>query len=161
VIKLTTALTAALMAGAFATTGAHASGFDQAALVKPIAKKLTFIFVPKVVHPWYDVVQAGVRAAIKEEKAEGIDISYTWDAPPQADVDDQNRRIETDIGRNPDGLAVSCLDPSTNTQLLKEAVSRGVKLLTFDTYCSPDFPGIMYQPPPLVRSNLEMHRLPS
>ena len=60
--------------------------------------------------------------------------------PPQADVADHNRRIETDIGRKPDGLAVSCLDPSTNVQLLEEAKGAGVNVLTFDTYCSDAFP---------------------
>lgn len=127
----------ALLAGMGA---AQAGGFDQGALIKPVDKKLNLIFIPKVIHPWYNVVEDGVKFAIAEYKKEGIDVSYTWDAPPLASVDDQNRRIETDIGRKPDGLAVSCLDPATNTQLLKEALRNHINLITFDTYCDAQFP---------------------
>jgi ribose transport system substrate-binding protein len=135
---ITTSLAVAL-AGGLAWSGA-ALAFDQGNLIKPVDKTLTFIFVPKVVHPWYDVVQAGAKKAVEELKAEGVNVEIVWDAPPQADVADHNRRIETDIGRKPDGLAVSCLDPSTNVQLLDEAKTAGINVLTFDTYCSDSFP---------------------
>lgn len=130
---------AAILAPALMAAPAVAAGFDQAALIKPVTKA-NLIFIPKVVHPWYDVVEQGVKFAIAEYKKEGIEVTYTWDAPPTADIDQQNRRIETDIGRNPDGLAVSCLDPATNTQLLKEAVKNKVNLITFDTFCDAAFP---------------------
>ena len=63
-----------------------------------------------------------------------------WDQPPQADVADQNSRIETNIGRQPDGLAVACLDQATNVQLLGEAKEAGVNVMTFNSFCSDDFP---------------------
>ena len=47
-----------------------------------------------------------------------------WDQPPQADVVDQNARIEANIGRAPDGLAVACLDQATNVQLLRSGRGR-------------------------------------
>lgn len=119
--------------------GSTASAFDQADLLKPITKPLTIVFIPKVVHPWYDVVAAGAKRAAEELKKDGMTVNVVWDSPPQADVADHNRRIEANIGRKPDGLAVSCLDAATNVQLLKEAVAAGVKLETFDTYCSDDF----------------------
>ncbi|HSZ76468.1 MAG TPA: substrate-binding domain-containing protein, partial [Chthoniobacterales bacterium] len=96
---------------------------DQPATVplKPITKKLTFIYIPKLVHPWYEEVKRGVEYAIQEEKKEGVDVEYIWDAPAQADVDEENKKIESAISRKPDGLAVSCLDPATNSQMLDEA----------------------------------------
>jgi ribose transport system substrate-binding protein len=127
---------AGLCAGLFAT-GAFA--FDQAELIKPVAKPLTIVFIPKVVHPWYDVVAAGAARAAEELKKDGITVNVVWDSPPQADVADHNRRIEANIGRHPDGLAVSCLDAATNVQLLKEAVVAGLNVETFDTYCADDF----------------------
>ena len=133
---------AALALTACAATASRAEGFDQGALIKPITKKLTLIFIPKVVHPWYDVVQQGGRAAVAELKKEGIDVDFVWDAPAQAEVDEQNRRLETDIGRNPDGIAFSCLDPATNSQLLGEALQRKVNLVTFDTSCGGSYPFI-------------------
>lgn len=129
---LASAAVAALLAG-------PASAFDQADLIKPIDKTLSIVFIPKVVHPWYEVVAAGATKAAEELKTEGINVEVVWDSPPQADVADHNRRIETNIGRKPDGLAVSCLDPATNVQLLGEAVNAGVNLITFDTFCSDDF----------------------
>lgn len=130
--------TAAALAASVALVSG-ASAFDQADLIKPIDRPLTFVIVPKVVHPWYEVVAAGADAAVAELKAQGIEVEVVWDSPPQADVADHNRRIETNIGRKPDGLAVSCLDPSTNVQLLGEAVEAGINVMTFDTFCSEDF----------------------
>ncbi|MEP2119315.1 MAG: substrate-binding domain-containing protein [Bauldia litoralis] len=134
-----TILPPAALAASFAM-GAPALAFDQADLIKPIDKPLTFVIIPKVIHPWYEVAAAGGEAAVEELKGLGIEVEVIWDSPPQADVADQNRRIETNIGRQPDGLAVSCLDASTNTQLLEEAVAAGLNVITFDTFCSDDYP---------------------
>lgn len=127
------------VATGLALGGQSALAFDQADLIRPIDKELTFVFIPKVIHPWYEVVKAGAETAAAEFASQGIDVNVIWDEPPQADVADHNRRIETNIGRHPDGLAVSCLDPSTNVQLLGEAVEEGVNVITFDTYCADDF----------------------
>ena len=120
-------------------TAGRARAFDQGDLVKPIDKALTFAFVPKVSHPWYDVVAAGARRAVEELKTEGIDVVVVWDSPPRADVADHSRRIEANIGRRPDGLAVSCLDPATDTPLIRKAVDAGINVLTFDAFCSDEF----------------------
>lgn len=128
-----------------ALIGAPAFAQDQGALIKPIDRELSVVFIPKVIHPWYDVVQAGAEAAVADLAKEGITVKVTFDSPPQADVADHNRRIETNIGRKPDALAVSCLDASTNVQLLKEAVNQNVNVITFDTYCSDEFPFVGHQ----------------
>jgi ribose transport system substrate-binding protein len=113
---------------------------DQKDLIKPIDKELTFVFVPKVIHPWYDVVAAGSQFAAEELVKSGIKVNVIWDQPPQADVADQNQRIETNIGRKPDGLAVACLDQATNTQLLGEAAQAGIHVITFNSFCDEKFP---------------------
>ena len=115
---------------------------SQADLITPVTKELTFIFVPKVIHPWYDVVAAGGQFAVDEFAKDGIKINMIWDQPPKADVVDQNQRIEADIGRKPDGLAVACLDQATNVQMLKEAVAAGIHTLTFNSFCDDAFPFI-------------------
>ena len=114
----------------------------QGDLIVPITKELTFVFVPKVIHPWYDVVAEGGQFAVDELAKEGIKINMIWDQPPQADVVDQNARIEANIGRAPDGLAVACLDQATNVQLLKEAVEAGLNVITFNSFCDEAFPFI-------------------
>jgi ribose transport system substrate-binding protein len=130
-------VTAAVFAAALP---AFAGG--QGDLIKPIDKELTFVFVPKVIHPWYDVVAEGGQFAVDELAKQGIKVNVIWDQPPQADVVDQNQRIEANIGRHPDGLAVACLDQATNVQLLNEAKEAGINVLTFNSFCDDAFPFI-------------------
>ena len=142
---LTRSVLAAVLAASLSAampTASWAEGFDQAGLIRPVKKKLMLVFIPKVVHPWYDVVQQGAKVAVAELAKEGIDVDFVWDAPAQADVAEQNRRLETDIGRKPDGIAFSCLDPATNSQLLGEALERKINLVTFDTSCGGSYPFI-------------------
>lgn len=122
-----------------ATLG-RARAYDQADKIKPIDETLDLVFVPKVAHPWYDVVAAGARKAVEELKASGVDVRITWDSPPRADIDDHNARIRAQIDRRPDGLAVSCLDPVTETPLIRAAIEAGVNLVTFDSHCDDAFP---------------------
>lgn len=119
-----------------------ASAQNQAEMITPIKEPLTFVFVPKVIHPWYDVVAEGANFAVEELAKRGVQVEVIWDQPPQADVVDQNQRIEANIGRKPDGLAVACLDQATNVQLLKEAVDAGVNIVTFNSFCDDAFPFI-------------------
>jgi ribose transport system substrate-binding protein len=103
-------------------------------------QKLIFIYIPKLVHPWYEEVKRGVEYGIQEVKKEGIDVEYIWDAPAQADVDEENKKIEAAISRKPDGLCVSCLDPATNAQVLDEAIKAGLNVLTFNATGGPKYP---------------------
>ena len=73
------------LAGLAFCTAASAADQPQAAVpLKPITKKLTFIYIPKLVHPWYEEVKRGVEYGIQEVKKEGIDVEYIWDAPAEA-----------------------------------------------------------------------------
>ena len=56
----------AVAAGALALSTSLAFAGDQGSLIHPTSKELTFVFVPKVIHPWYDVVQAGGKYAVEE-----------------------------------------------------------------------------------------------
>lgn len=122
------------------TAAGVAQAQSQQDLIKPVNKELTFVFIPKVIHPWYDVVAQGSKFAAEELAKSGIKVNVIWDQPPQADVADQNQRIETNIGRHPDGLAVACLDRATNVQLLGEAKKAGVNVITFNSFCDDQFP---------------------
>ena len=136
-------ITLSALAGvAFALTSTMALAASQEVLIHPITKELTFVFVPKVIHPWYDVVAQGGKFAVEEFAKKGIKINMIWDQPPKADVADQNARIEANIGRHPDGLAVACLDQATNVELLKEAVKAGINTITFNSFCDDAFPFI-------------------
>ena len=129
----------AVAAAAFTLSTTLALGAGQEALIHPIKKEMTFVFIPKVIHPWYDVVQAGGKFAVEELAKDGIKVNMIWDQPPKADVADQNARIEANIGRHPDGLAVACLDKATNVELLKESVKAGIPTVTFNSFCDDAF----------------------
>ena len=132
----------ATLTGALVLSSSLAFGAGQEVLITPVKKELTFVFVPKVIHPWYDVVQAGGKFAVDELAKDGIKVNMIWDQPPKADVADQNARIEANIGRHPDGLAVACLDKATNVELLKESVKAGIPTVTFNSFCDEQFPFI-------------------
>lgn len=95
-------------------------------------KSYTFVFVPKLVHPWYQDVIDGMKLAVKEFKARGIVINAIWNAPTQADAAIHTQKIEASVAKKPDGLAVSSLDPTANTPAIKEALKRGVPTICFD-----------------------------
>ncbi|MGE5581905.1 MAG: substrate-binding domain-containing protein [Bacillota bacterium] len=95
-------------------------------------KTYTFIFVPKLVHPWYQDVIDGMNLAVKEFKARGININAVWNAPTQADAALHTQKIEASVAKKPDGLAVSSLDPTANTPAIKEALKRGIPTICFD-----------------------------
>jgi len=108
--------------------------------IKPITKKLTFIYIPKLDHPWYDEVREGIEYGIQEIKKEGVDVEYVWDAPARADIDEENRKIEAAISRQPDGLCVAALDPASNSQMLTKALKAKLNLLTFGAFAGSEFP---------------------
>jgi ribose transport system substrate-binding protein len=117
--------------------------FDQAKLVKPVNKTLRFVFIPKLIHPWYKDVEYGAAAAIKEFKAQGVNIEMKWDAPATADINEQVKKIEANISSRPDGIAIACLDPATNTQVINDGIAAGLNVVTFDTD-APQSKRLMY-----------------
>jgi len=95
-------------------------------------KEYTFVFIPKLVHPWYQDVIDGINEAVEEFAERNITINVIWDAPPQADVVVHVQKIEAAIAKKPDGLAVSSLDPSADTPAIKEAIAQGIPTICFD-----------------------------
>jgi ABC-type sugar transport system ATPase subunit/ABC-type sugar transport system substrate-binding protein len=112
----------------------------QQTFVKSVRKKLTFVYIPKLAHPWYDEVRGGIEYGIQEVKKEGIEVEYLWDAPAQADIDEQSRKIEYAISRQPDGLCVAALDPARNSQLLDKALEAKINVLTFNAFAGSKYP---------------------
>jgi ribose transport system substrate-binding protein len=107
--------------------------FEQQRLIKPITKPLKFVFIPKSENPWYDVVKEGAEDAIEKYKRLGIQIQLIWDAPPIANVEAHTKIIETHIRTQPDGVAIACLAPTTNTRSINNAIKTGLHVITFDT----------------------------
>ena len=131
---------AALVSATLGTaTQAHAQDQDS----------YRFVVVPKVVHPWFDLVNEGAQeAAAALEAQTGSEIEIVYSAPTSADVVQQNQIIESAIATRPDGIAVDLLDPAGNRASLEDAQGRDIPLVIFDsippegmqiTYIGSDF----------------------
>jgi ribose transport system substrate-binding protein len=125
------------------TTAAAAETTAAETQAQQEVTKFHIIAIPKLVHPWYDAVENGMKDAIEDFKAEGYEITYEWNAPPTADVATHVQFIEASTAKNPDILAVSSLDPDSDTPMIDQAVDMGIKTMTFDCD-APDSKRIMF-----------------
>ncbi|PIO98030.1 substrate-binding domain-containing protein [Pleomorphomonas carboxyditropha] len=126
--KLTVAL---LTASALLFTGA-AFADELPGLTKK--DSFRFVIVPKVVHPWFDLVNDGAKhAAAVIEAQTGAKVAIEYSAPQQADVVQQNQILESTIATHPDGIAIDLLDPSGNRAPLEEAIEQGIQVSVFDS----------------------------
>jgi ribose transport system substrate-binding protein len=101
--------------------GGSAKGGDA----KP-GKKFKIAFVSNGVASFWTIAAAGVKTA--GEKL-GVDAQTLM---PVEGISDQKRMIEDLLTRGVDGIAVSPIDPSNQTELLNQAAKRA-KLITHDS----------------------------
>ena len=93
---------------------------------KSPAKSAKVAFVTNGVASFWTIAGAGVQAAAKEF---GVDAQTLM---PAEGISDQKRMIEDLLTRGIDGIAVSPIDPSNQTELLNQAAKRA-KLITHDS----------------------------
>ena len=96
-----------------------------AALHRP--RSLTFVMVPKGVHPYFEPVYRGFEDAAKK-----YGIVAEVDAPPRFDVALQVKVIEDLIARGVSGIAISANDDKGLVAVIHEAVQAGIKVITVD-----------------------------
>ena len=101
--------------------------------LRSVNKPLTLVFIPKNIHPWYDLVQEGAKQAIAEYQQQGMHVTLRWEAPDVADIQIHTEKIKAAITTRPDGLAIACVAPTTNTRTINDAVKAGLPVITFDT----------------------------
>lgn len=88
-----------------------------------------FVIVPKVVHPWFELVHEGAEDAAEYLKqTAGIEVTVEYRAPQQASVIQQNQILTSVIATQPDGIAIDLLDSDANRPVLQEAMDRGIQL---------------------------------
>lgn len=110
--------------------------FNYLTAVNPVKKKALyrFIIIPKVMHPWFDLVHEGaVDAASMLEEWTGSKFIIEYLPPQKADINKQNIILKQAIETNPDGLMIDLLDAELNRPLLELAEERGVKIIIFDS----------------------------
>jgi ribose transport system substrate-binding protein len=89
--------------------------------------KLTFVIVPKGVHPYFEPIYRGF-----EDAAARYGLISEVDAPPRFDVALQAKVIEDLIAQGVDGIAVSANDDHGLAAVIHEAMQAGIKVITVD-----------------------------
>ncbi|MGV1033831.1 MAG: rhamnose ABC transporter substrate-binding protein [Microbacteriaceae bacterium] len=102
-----------------ASGGSGGSGSDSSAIT----------FIPKNLgNPYFDASSAGAKAAIAEFGG-----TFNEVGPATASPDGQVSYINTAAQQGVAGIAVSANDPKAICDAMKEAMSSGVKVVTFDS----------------------------
>ncbi len=123
-----TALIALLLCGGNAFAGGlrEASGKGTQPSANA-ARQLTFVIVPKGVHPYFDSIYSGF-----EDAARKYGVASEVAAPPRFDVSLQIKVIEDLIARGVDGIAISANDDQGLVAVIHEAMMAGIKVITVD-----------------------------
>ena len=109
----------------------------------PAKDTYNLVFIPKLVHTWYEDVKAGIDVAVAELAEKGVTVNYVWDAPADAVVTDQIAKMEANAATQPDGISVAIIDPSATTAVINELVASGINVSTFDCD-APDSDRLFY-----------------
>lgn len=99
-----------------------------------LAENYRFVIVPKVVHPWFDLVNEGAQAQadlLAEQTGDTFEIDYR--APSKGQVTLQNDILEQAAATRPDGIAVDLLDAAGNRAVLESIVEMGIPVVIFDS----------------------------
>lgn len=135
-IMLTSVIAAGLIANysvSAAETGAEeAEAKHDYSDYKPLKDEYKLVFIPKLVHTWYEGVKTGIDEAVEELADQGVTVDYVWDAPADAIVTDQTAKMEANAATQPDGISVAIIDPSAETSVINEIIAGGVHVSTFD-----------------------------
>jgi simple sugar transport system substrate-binding protein len=90
--------------------------------------KLTITTIVKITGiNWFNRMEEGVKQYASES---GNDATQT--GPAQADAAQQLKVIQDTLARNPDAIAVVPFDPATLEPVFKEALDRGIKVITHE-----------------------------
>ena len=92
------------------------------------AKDIVVAVIPKVAVPFFDDCNTGAANAAK---AAGV--QYQWVSPQNTQGSTQVKIVEDLIAKHVDGIAISVNEPKSVEGVIKQAMSAGIKVLTFDS----------------------------
>ena len=103
-----------------------------AAVAAPLP--LRFVLIPKLAHPWYDVVREGAEAAanmIHQQTGAAAQVDYR--PPARSEVALQAAVLEAAIRSHPSGISIDLLDAERLRPLLQKAQREGISVNVFDS----------------------------
>jgi len=93
-----------------------------------------FVMVPKVVHPWFELVHNGsLQAAKMLEEWTGSSFKVEYRAPQKANVKEQNEILQKAIAEAVDGIMIDPLDANENRVFIQKALDQGIQVVIFDS----------------------------
>lgn len=96
-------------------------------------KKYTFVFIPKLVHPWYQDVLNGANEAAELLNSTGkSEVKIEWSAPNVADPAQQVKMIEAAIAKKPDAISIAALDSDSVIPVINQGIDMGIAMTCFD-----------------------------
>lgn len=132
--KVVALLLTLVMAMSFLTA---CGGTEEAATsteTEVVKEDLTFVVVPKCVHPWFDEVNKGAQKQAEILSAQlGVEVTIDYRAPETADVAEQNTVLEQAAATKPDGIALDPLDYEGNKAVIEEIQNQGIPVILFDS----------------------------
>lgn len=116
---------------------------------KKLKPEYRFVMIPILAQAWFDIVRnAAIKTANELGEKLGTKIVIDYQAPPQAELVEQNTLLDRAIATNPDGITIDANDVNASLPILKEAQKCGIPLVLFVstapegsqiTYISNDF----------------------
>ncbi|MEI6029794.1 MAG: substrate-binding domain-containing protein [Synechococcaceae cyanobacterium ELA739] len=124
------ALASPAVAGA--STATVASAPAQAA--RTAEQPLRFVLIPKLPHPWFDLVHQGaLEAAANLQAQTGRPVRVEYRPPAKADVAEQAAILEAAIASRPSGITIDLLDGPRLRPLLQKPIREHIPLTVFDS----------------------------
>ena len=131
---------ALLLCAALAACGGGGEGGeqpqgDQANAALGGDGKLTIALIAKSsTNPVFLSARVGAEAAAKElSQARGVPIEIVWLTPPQEDGQVQAQSVAQAVNDGADAILLSASDAGKVTGAIRDAVARGVQVMTFDS----------------------------
>ncbi len=133
---LTTIIVLSLVVGMFAGCAprddTNGAGGDK----EP--KDINVVFIPKLTgNMFFESANEGAQ-----EIAEEVGFNCKYDGSPEAAVANQVQIINSAVNQGVDAIAISSLTPDGLNQALKQAIDKGVKIVTWDSDVDPEYRSI-------------------
>jgi len=138
---LTSTTTLALLASS-ALIGCNKGGTEESASADssstPASKEVTYtiaVIAKSNSNPPFLAAKTGAMdaAARLSKELDGVTVKVNWQTPPQEDAQLQAQYVEQLVASGVNGIAISVSDANTLNGAIRDAVSKGVVVVTFDS----------------------------
>lgn len=111
---------------------------EQSSKAKKDPKDINVVFIPKITgNMFFESANEGAQ-----DMAKKVGFNCKYDGSPEAAVANQVQIINSAVNQGADAIAISSLTPDGLNQALKNALDKGVKVVTWDSDVDPRYRSI-------------------